>query len=70
MTLFRLFLLALAVWILWRLLRGVRVHFSRVQPPAEPPQFEPMSRCTGCGVHLPAAALSAGGLCGKCAAAK
>lgn len=70
MNVFKLILIAAAVWIVWRLLQGVRVHISRIQPPPPPPakpEFEPMARCEKCGVHLPASAISAGGLCGKCA---
>ncbi|TXH03889.1 MAG: hypothetical protein E6R07_10795 [Nevskiaceae bacterium] len=63
---FRLLLLAAAAFIVWRLLRGVRIHVERVQPPP-PERYEPMARCAKCGTHLPAAALSRSGLCGRCA---
>ena len=64
--LFRLILLLAAAWVLWRLLRGVRIHVVRGQQPSAP-TFEPMARCTRCGVHQPKASLSAAGLCGRCA---
>jgi len=68
MNLFRLLLLIAAIWILWRLLRGLRIHISRIEPPRMPSEtFEPMAKCARCGVHQPASALSANGLCGKCA---
>lgn len=66
MNLFKLILLAAAAWIVWRLLRGLRVQVSRIEP-AQPPEFEKMARCAQCGVHLPGNALSPAGLCGKCA---
>jgi hypothetical protein len=62
---FRLLLIAAAVWVVWRLLRGVRVHVERVQPPP-PERFEPMARCAKCGTHLPASSLSKSGTCGRC----
>jgi hypothetical protein len=62
---FRLLLLAAAAWIVWRLLRGVRVHVERVQPPP-PERYEAMAPCAKCGTHLPASALSKSGLCGRC----
>lgn len=69
MNLFRLLLLIAAAWLVWRLLRGLRVHVSRIEPPkaASPETFEPMARCSRCGVHQPAQSLSSAGLCGKCA---
>lgn len=68
MNLFKLLLLGAALWIVWRILRGLRIQVSRIEPRPQPPEsFEPMARCARCGVHLPAAALSAQGLCGKCA---
>lgn len=67
---FRLILLIAAAWIVWRLLRGLRVHVSRVDSPPQTPKdsFEPMARCARCGVHLPASSLSPAGLCGRCTA--
>lgn len=66
MTIFRLLLLGLAIWIIWKLLRTYRVHISREQPPTSPPNYEAMAQCKQCGVHLPASALSSDGCCGKC----
>lgn len=66
---FRLLLIAAAIFIVWRLLRGFRVHIERIPPPPpqQPDRYEPMARCAKCGCHLPAAALSKSGLCGRCA---
>lgn len=68
MNLFRILLLCLAVWIVWRLLRGWRVQVSRNAPPEQKPveDFEKITRCAACGVHLPVSALSPTGRCGKC----
>ena len=68
MNLFRILLLCLAVWIVWRLLRGWRVRVSRDTPPQETQaqDFEKITRCAQCGVHLPVSALSPSGRCGKC----
>jgi uncharacterized protein len=68
MNVFRILLILAAIWIVWRLLRGLRIHISRAQSPPQPPgeNFEPMARCAQCGVHLPASALSPDGRCGKC----
>ncbi|MGH8457376.1 MAG: hypothetical protein ACRETW_05695 [Stenotrophobium sp.] len=66
-AMFRLVLLAAFIWIVWRLLRGLRINVERVPPPQAPDHFEPMARCARCGTHLPAAALSKSGLCGRCA---
>lgn len=66
MNLFRLLLIAAAAWIVWRLIggaRGAALRSSREPPPAT---YEPMARCARCGTHLPAAALSRAGLCGRC----
>lgn len=62
---FRLLLIAAAIWIVWRILKGFRIHIERVQPPP-PEKFEPTARCAKCGTHLPAAALSKSGTCGRC----
>lgn len=62
---FRLLLIAAAIWIVWRILKGFRIHVERVQPPP-PESFEPMARCAKCGTHLPASALSKSGTCGRC----
>jgi len=67
MNLFRLLLLALAVYFVWRL-----INVSRRSPAAPPTgstdsaDFEPMQRCAQCGTHLPASSLSRAGICGRC----
>jgi hypothetical protein len=66
MGLFRLLLIGAGIWIVWRILRGFRIHVERVQTPP-PERYEAMARCAKCGTHLPAAALSKSGLCGRCA---
>jgi hypothetical protein len=63
---FRLLLLAAALWILWRIFKGFRIHIERLQtPPTE--TFEPMGRCAKCGIHTPAETLNKSGVCGRCA---
>ncbi|HEX4895022.1 MAG TPA: PP0621 family protein [Solimonas sp.] len=65
MNLFRLLILVALAYLAWRLYRHLRAPPA---PPAQPPpaSYEPMARCSRCGVHLPASALSATGLCGRC----
>lgn len=65
MNLFRLLVLAGLAWLVYRLLQRWRIEITPRQPPA-PEQFEPMARCTRCGIHLPARTLSSGGRCGAC----
>lgn len=63
----RLLLIAAAIWFGLRLYRQWKLNqASRVQPPRDPDAFERMVQCRGCGVHLPANAVSASGMCGKC----
>ena len=59
--LFLLLLLAALAAVVWRVLRALA-------PPREPPppRFEPTSRCTRCGTHVPVAQLDADGLCTHC----
>jgi hypothetical protein len=61
---FRLLLLALAGFVVWRLLKTMGV----LPPPAPrgQEQFEPMARCARCGTFLPAKTLSSDGRCGAC----
>ena len=63
--LLQLLLLAALVWIVWRLVRNVLAR-PRVDPPGEPPQFEPTARCARCGTHVPRAQLDAAGVCQRC----
>jgi hypothetical protein len=60
----KLLLLAGIVWLVWKVLKSWRVELIR-RPPAQD-RFEPMARCNGCGLHLPAQALSTDGRCGAC----
>lgn len=63
----RLLLIAAVIWFglrlyrHWKLGQGTELH-----RPREPHAFERMVQCRHCGVHLPANAVSASGLCGKC----
>ncbi|MCK0538490.1 PP0621 family protein [Alcanivorax quisquiliarum] len=50
MGLIRLLLLALLLYLIWRLIRGI---FSPRQPASPPPAAERMLRCTHCGVNVP-----------------
>lgn len=65
MNLFRLLVMAGLAWLVYRLLQRWRIEITPRQPPAAP-SFEPMARCTGCGIHLPARSLSRSGRCGAC----
>jgi len=70
MNLFRLLLLAVAVYVVWRLLKiALRKPAppggAQAQRPADEP-FETMVRCSSCGTYLPARSLSASGRCGRC----
>lgn len=66
MNLLRLLLLAAAIWLVWRIVRQMRGQLERKTPPAGPDSYEPMARCAKCGTYLPARALNAQGLCGRC----
>ena len=51
MNLFRLLLLALAVWLAYRVLK---YYLGRPKPSSPPPTSTPdMVRCTQCGLHIP-----------------
>lgn len=63
----KLLLIGVAVWVGLKLYRKWQQQQSGpLGPPRKPDQFEPTVRCGRCGVHLPASAVSATGLCGKC----
>ncbi|GAC1633777.1 MAG: hypothetical protein NVS9B10_29360 [Nevskia sp.] len=66
MGLFRLLVLIGLGWLVYRLLQKWRIEISPrdPRPPAE--RFEPMARCAGCGLYLPAQSLSPGQRCGAC----
>lgn len=65
--LLRLLLIGAVVWFGLRLYRQWKLNQGQgLQRPRAPDAFEPMVQCRRCGVHLPANAVSATGLCGKC----
>lgn len=66
MNIFRLLVLIGLGWLVYRLLQNWRVEISPRRPPAPPESFEPMARCSGCGLYLPSKSLSPGGRCGAC----
>jgi len=66
MGIFRLLVLAGLAWLVYRLLQNWRIEISPRQNRQTPERFEPMSRCTQCGLYLPAQALSSTGHCGAC----
>lgn len=61
----RLLLLAALAWIAWRLFQYL-IRAQKLQQRPPPEQFEPMARCSQCGTHLPAKALTRDGRCGRC----
>jgi hypothetical protein len=67
MNLFRLLLLGIAAYTVWRLLKRSRRDLAA---PVDdlPPAYEATARCDGCGTHLPVRALSPRGRCGRCSA--
>ena len=61
----RLLLMIGLIWLVVQLWRNwQRGQALRQQRPDE--SFQLTSRCRGCGVYLPASALSKDGRCGKC----
>lgn len=62
----RLVLIGAAIWYGVKLWRKFQQPPGEMRGPRDPERFEPTVRCRRCGVHLPASAVSAGGLCGKC----
>lgn len=63
----RLVLIGAAIWFGLKFYRRWKQEQSGpLVPPRTPDSFERMVRCARCGVHLPASAVSASGLCGKC----
>lgn len=65
--LIRLLLIGAAIWFGLKVYRKWKLAQSGpLIPPRAPESFERMVRCQRCGVHLPASAVSATGLCGKC----
>lgn len=65
MILFRIAILLLGAYIIWRLIQRHRAA-RRVEAPPTQQSFEPMQRCQSCGTYLPAHALSRSGRCGRC----
>jgi hypothetical protein len=67
MNVIRILLLIGAVWLAWRLFKQLtRPQIPPPQAPPSPPGYEPMARCSECGVHAPEATLSPSGRCGRC----
>jgi len=64
--LIRVLLLAGIGWLLYR--AYIRWQTTQNQHRGAPPpeKFEPMSRCTGCGLYLPSQSLSPSQRCGSC----
>ena len=65
-VLLRLALVVAAVWFGLKLWRKWKAQAELQAPPPGPERFELTVRCQRCGVHLPASAVSATGMCGKC----
>jgi hypothetical protein len=63
--LFKLLLLGVAAFVIWRLLKSLSAA-THLRPPPSSEQFEPMAKCARCGVYLPARSLSSDGRCGAC----
>lgn len=64
--LIQLLLIGAAIWFGLRLYRQWKQAQDRVDAPRGQDAFERTVRCSRCGVHLPASAVSSTGLCGKC----
>lgn len=66
MSIFRLLLIAAALYLLWRL---GRVLLKKLNSKNESePQYLPTVACARCATHVPPDTLSPSGLCGKCSA--
>ena len=67
MGLFRLLVLIGLGWLVYRFLQKWRIEISPREPLRPSERFEPMARCSGCGLHLPAQSLSPDShRCGAC----
>jgi hypothetical protein len=68
MNLFRLFILGILVFFVWRVLRSWSSEGGPAAGPQRrtPEQFEMMARCLGCGVFVPRETLNDDGRCRNC----
>ncbi len=68
MNLFRLFILGLLAWFVYKVLRSWSSDEGPGKPRARrtPEQYEMMARCLGCGVFVPRDTLSDRGRCRDC----
>lgn len=67
MNLFRLVILGILAFFVWRVLRSWNSDGAPAKPRARTPeQYELMSRCLGCGVFVPRGALNDSGRCRDC----
>lgn len=64
--LIQLVLIGAAIWFGLRVYRQWKLTQNRFDAPRGQESFERMVRCSSCGVHLPASAVSSSGKCGKC----
>jgi len=65
MSIFRLLVLGLIAWFVYRILRSWSATPGTGRRPG-PEQYELMARCGRCGVHLPRDAISERGRCSAC----
>jgi hypothetical protein len=67
MNLFRLLILGMLAWLVYRVLLSWSNEGGPAKPrPRTPEQFESMARCMGCGVFVPRGSLNDSGRCRKC----
>lgn len=67
MNLFRLVILGLLAWFVWRVLRSWGDEGGPRKPKApRPDQYEMMGRCLGCGTFVPRETISDNGRCRSC----
>jgi len=67
MNLFRLFILGLLAWFVYKVLRSWSSEGGPAKPrPRGPDQYEMMARCLGCGVFVPRDTLNDRGRCRTC----
>ena len=67
MNLFRLFILGLLAWFVYKVLRSWSSDGGPAKPRRpSPEQFEMMARCLGCGVFVPRDSLNDSGRCRSC----
>lgn len=64
MNLFRILLLLVAAYLIWRLWQRFFAT-PTVSPPKD--EYLPTARCGKCGAHVAPGSLSTQGLCGRCA---